>query len=268
MKFWVRSLRHPSGHHAYQLADATEAMTEGLRGLGYEVSETEGDRQLIIGGNLANAAVAKTIPDDSIIYNLEQAGSHHFSPEYQTLLRRCVAWDYSPGNAELMRREYGIDAKVVRHGYVPSMTRVVKVEPEIDVLFLGALNDRRRAVLQEMVERGLRVHHTNAAYGRVRDELLAKSKMLLNVHFYDMKIMEILRIGFGCANKVAVLTQHDYDSRSEADMLVACRSAPYHLLAHTAEMLVRADRMREDAALRGFEAFQKRDMVEILREAL
>lgn len=267
MKFWVRALKHIGLHNANQLADAADVVFFGLRHLGHEVSRTSGDRQIIIGGNLAMPSSA--IPSESIIWNLEQAGTFHFSPEYIRLMRRCHVWDYNPINAQRMLTLYGQKTHVLPFGYVPELETVPVVEEDYDVLFTGSLfSEHRLHAIERLRYRGLKVYASDRCYGALKNEMMGRAKVVINIHLHTEKIMESLRIGFALANKKCVLTQLDPDTASEGDLVRACATAPYDKLAEEAHRLVHDPEARREQARLGYEIFKERRMEPALEEAL
>lgn len=83
---------------------------------------------------------------------------------------------------------------------------------EIDVLFYGGINKARAKILHELRERGLHVKHLSGVFGAERDAFIARSKIVLNLHQYGTKILEMIRIHYLMNNSKVVLTQYDDDS--------------------------------------------------------
>lgn len=65
---------------------------------------------------------------------------------------------------------------------------------EYDIAFVGGVDTEKRSrVLQNLHERGLRVHHIER-WGEDRDQEIAKCKILLNIHYdHDYTIFEAIR---------------------------------------------------------------------------
>ena len=129
-------------------------------------------------------------------------------------------WDYSLHNIdkwktywETMNCAY---APVhVPLGYVPELTRIRPAPiQDIDVLFYGSLNDRRSAIIKALCDAGANVHTVFGVYGKGRDELIARSKVVLNLHFYEQKLFEIVRVSYLLANSKAVVTECSSDTDS------------------------------------------------------
>ncbi len=269
MKYWVRTLNHANLQAAHQLADAETVIFEALQLLGKDVSKTEGDQQIIIGGALARPE--HRIPSDAIIYNLEQAGNFHFSPEYVNLMRRCPrVWDYNKTNCDRMMKLYRIPTIYVPYGYVPGLTYApVGRQEDIDVSFVGSMFALQRQLIRDAMNRvGLVTHFSENCYGPRKQEIHERSKVVLNMHFHKEKIMESLRIGYGLANKKAVLNQVDPDTAVDEELIPACHCVKYEKLVDAARMLVASPSLRAEIGDNGFRIFKSRWMPDILEPHL
>jgi hypothetical protein len=156
----------------------------------------------------------------------------------------------------------------VPSGYVPELTRIAPVAEDIDVLFYGALNGRRYAILRDLHERGLRVKWLSGAYGASRDAWIARSKIVLNLHYWEAKIFAIVRVSYLLANRRAVVSEHSADPTLERDLASGIAFADYDELVDRCVELVGDERARRELAERGNQAFSARDQVAILQRAL
>ena len=124
------------------------------------------------------------------------------------LLRGAHAvWDYSLENIAFLAGQ-GISAKHLPLGYHPALERITPApRKDIDVLFYGALSERRRTVLDALAEAGLRVRALFGVYGGERDEAIARAEIVLNVHQFSMQVLESVRISYLFNNAVFVLSE-------------------------------------------------------------
>jgi len=268
MSYWVRVLKFKDLHVSHQLHDARDAMLGGLRELGYEASLEGGDTQIVMAGQLATATSG--IPDGSIVWNLEQAGNFHFSPEYQTLMRRCRVWDYNHLNMKRLKKLYGVDSEYVPMGYVPVHERHNKGwNFEYDVMFIGSLfAHRRETIIGRLRAAGLNVFASNSCYGEYRDEILHKSRVFLNMHFHDEMIMESLRLAIGMANKKPCVCEVNPETGVDADLLPGVLEADYDGLVDACLLLARNPDVAAKFGERAYETFTARPMREVLRRVL
>jgi hypothetical protein len=147
-----------------------------------------------------------------IPYQLEQlsAAEGVFSDNVKNILSRGFAvWDYSLENIEFLKRQ-AIFAQHLPVGYHESLEQVPQVEEkDIDVLFFGSLGDRRQTILARLEKAGNapKVKTLFGVYGKERDEFIARSKILLNIHYYSTKIFEAVRVSYLLNNRCCVVSE-------------------------------------------------------------
>jgi hypothetical protein len=113
--------------------------------------------------------------------------------------------------------EHGIAAHWVPPGYSPDHGRDLGLERDIDVLFLGTLDvKRRRHALARLAEAGLEITvegswYDSRAWGENRTRLLNRATILLNVPRYPGELAG-LRLILGLANRCLVVTEPIYDA--------------------------------------------------------
>lgn len=216
-------------------------------------------------------APGTVLPSNTVIVNLEQmrAGWPARIPHYLEMLRHHPVLDYSPSNVERIRELTGnAHVHVLTPGYVPQLTCIPAAEQDVDVLFYGFLNERRHKILDALRAAGLVVRHLKGVYGDERDQWIARSKLVLNVHYYDDKIHEVIRTSWLLANRKAVVSECEPDTEIADDLREAVVAVPYDDLVQTCVALVRDDARRHEAGQRGFEIFARRDQAAILAALL
>lgn len=133
-----------------------------------------------------------SIPGGAIVYNMENVGDQ-IPP---TLFESCTVWDMSERNVTLWKRN-GRDAVHVPLGYHPAFERFTAKpwrERDIDVVLFGCLNERRISVLDALRRRGKNVVHLFDRYGADRNDVLARSKISLNMLYYPRGFFPSLRL--------------------------------------------------------------------------
>jgi hypothetical protein len=269
----------PDGYmHAAAFAELAETVCYGLRALGLE-SGVEVNRLVVpgppavmFGANLLTPEEADSLPATTIIYNLEQIGSSNawFSPAYRSLLARCPVWDYSTRNiAALAQMGTAQPVTHVPVGYMPQLTRIqAPAEQDIDVLFYGSLNDRRAAVIQQLRGMGLNAQALFGTYGAARDSFIARAKVVLNLHYYETSIFELVRVSYLLANRKAVVAERHSGTEVDADVAAAVKLAPYEELAAACAEVVADGGQRRALEAGGFDCITARDETTILAAAL
>ena len=269
---WIVS---PAGYsHSRCFEEVALSLHEAFAALGYHAPivtkpEHVTGTTLVLGCNLL-AALKQRLPERFILYNLEQISrdSAWLSAEYVRLLRGHRVWDYSPHNVRALS-ELGIQAVLCEIGYMPGLSRLpLSSEPDIDVLFVGSMNERRERVLRLLAAAGKRVHVGFDVYGSERDALYARAKLVLNVHYYEAKVLEIVRVSYLLANRVCVVSETGQDLDLEGELSDAMAFAPYEQLAERCLELLDDDTQRRAISERGFERFSTRSQVPRLAAAL
>ncbi len=275
MKFAVTVLS-PAGYpHSAAFAEIAETLHHGLRSLGHDsVLCTDpgvpGRRHIILGSNLLPQC-PQPLPQDAILYNLEQidSGSEWMRPELIELFRTRTVWDYSERNAKALAGLGVKVAHVVPIGYVPELTRIAPApSQDIDLLFFGSINERRKALLERIAGRGVKVKVAFGVYGRQRDALIGRARLVLNAHYYDAKVLEMVRISYLLANRRAVLSERSADPSEDASLVEGVAFADYDELPQRARELVDQPGERHRLASRGFEIMSARRAADYLKPAI
>jgi len=220
LNFSIATVTPPNLPEISGFSESTEALRWALLELGHKASLTgaslfEHTDNILYGAHLLPAKV-KIYPH-TILVNLEPLENNPLLPaHYFERLRQHIVWDYSAINVQYLRT-LGIERVFhVPMGYVPQQRRIRRTEPDIDVLFYGALNPRRHKVLQELGDAGARVTHLAGIYGTERDSYIARSHIILNMRMYEHGILETVRVFYLLANGCFVISEpgrHDEENR-------------------------------------------------------
>jgi len=273
-QFAVTIATQPGFVHSEAFREVAESVHHGLRALGHDSvlsdrTDLPGRRHIVFGSNLISAKDCR-LPRGSILYNLEQIydDSPWLTKDLIALFRRHTVWDYSLANIEALAR-YGIEARHVPIGYVPELTRIPPAPyRDIDVLFVGSIVERRLAVLQALHERGANVIPAFGVYGAERDELIARAKIVLNVHMYEAKVFEVVRVSYLLANRCFVVSERGLDLAGERPYEEGIAFVEYHELVNACLQYLADERARDRTARRGFELFTERRVPDLLRAVL
>ncbi len=176
-----------------------------------------------------------------IPYQLEQLSAIEgvFSPTVQQILSDASSvWDYSQENIAFLK-QYGIQAKHVPVGFHRSLQQIVQQkDKDIDVLFFGSLGPRREVIINQLMNAaGLRVKTLFGVYSKERDEAIARAKIVLNVHHYNAKIFEAVRVSYLLNNACCVVSE---ESSVYPYPGVGLALVPYDSLVQTCATIVSA----------------------------
>ena len=268
---WIVS---PEGYiHSRCFEETALALREAFAELGHDapiVTNPKAARgqTIALGANLMPRV--KAAPANCILYNLEQIGEDcsWLTPAYIELLSSHRVWDYSRKNIEALA-QYGIAADLCELGYTPGLTRIAAAEHrDIDVAFVGSMNERRRSLLKALHERGKIVFAAFNLYGAERDAIYARAKIAINIHYFESKVFEIVRVSYLLANRMCVVSETGADGDVEAIYKDGVAFSPYEDLVDTCVRLIDDDTARRSIAEAGFAAFSARSQARFLKAAL
>lgn len=274
----IRLVRvNPPGYlHGLALQEVIEALQEVLTTLGFDVDSTlnqplEGATNIYFLAHLLQESERDSLPPGSILYNFEQIfhGAPALTPIFLELVRRHEVWDYSQRNLTMLRFLSGArNLRYVPVGYAPGLTRIPSAsEQDIDVLFYGSINERRRVILGQLRESGLRVEQLFGVYGSERDAYIARAKVVLNLHYYPSQILEMVRVSYLLANAKALVCECEPDSEFDPGLRGALRAVPYTGLVKACVELVADAATRRTLETRALEAILGYDWAPVLDSA-
>lgn len=288
---WIVS--PPNYIHSRCFAEVALSLRDGLRALGHDSDIVTSSFDcppgkdawtIILGAHLLCHSFIDPIslPRNMIIYNLEQItpGSPWLTEQYLGIMQgkwcdgeflskghQIKVWDYSKRNIDELK-QLGIEATLCEIGYMPSLTRIAPCDEDIDVLFVGSMNRRRAKIIEDLTRAGLKVVPVFGYYGAERDLLIARAKVVLNVHFYDSKVFEIVRCSYLMANKKCVVSEWGSDQDLEEYYNNGIVFCPYDGLVWNCRRMVGDEKQRNMIAQNGFELFSNKSQVEILKGVL
>jgi hypothetical protein len=288
----------PAYTHHQALFDIALSFSKSLQSLGHPAEVTIDPslltgKTLVFGAHLLPVFQGVIEGGDYIIFNSEQVTdeSTWFTEAYLGLLKRYPVWDYSQNNIRELAK-LDVSAKYCEIGYNPCMSNIalgksatilgglssplrVDYAPAtqgnpvgvFDVLFYGSVNDRRQYIIDALKAKGLNVVALTG-YGAYRDKYIKTAKIVLNMHYYDSAIFEIIRVSHLLANKKCVVSEVGDDRPLEAPYQKGVAFARYDDLVSTCTTLLADEDAREFTALKGYDILKARPQVEILKELL
>ena len=228
---------------------------------------------IIFGAQVMDMATLRSLAGDTIVYNFEQikdANPQHIKPEVLEIAKRFEVWEYSAANLDAWATLGAKDVQVVPVGYAPVLQRIAKpAEQDIDVLIYGTPGNDRLGAFHQLAYAGLTVVFVCGLYGKARDDLIGRAKMVLNINLYEIsKIFEVVRVSYLMANRKAVVADVDAQTVIDADIRAAIRVAAPAELVDACRALAANTAQREALEEAALAAIEKRDIREILRTAL
>lgn len=312
---WIVSPSHYP--HNKTFLEIAQTLHEALIELGHDSRIVTSSfqcrgRTIVLGSNLLEMSGIEhlDLPINMIIYNMEQLSVESpwktdfylnlFKSKFGDSIltsggsRKLEFWDYCNSNIDVikkLRAETQADERIkIIHmpiGYMPCLTQIENKSAEqqdIDVLHYGSMNPRRQFILEQLKEKvingkRLNVVHVFNCYGQDRDNLIARSKIVLNMHYYESKTFEIARCSYLMANKKCIVSETGNDEELEApfrrvpffsdeELYPVIAFADYSGLVDRVCDLLADTNARESIAQTGFETFSTMRQTDYLKEVL
>jgi hypothetical protein len=276
MQFNICLIQPKNYIHTYAFLELAQLLHFGIKSLNLRSKLSlnqicPDSTNIVIGAHLLDTSHISQLPKNSIILNTEQLDSINIAwltPILQ-FAKNFSVWDYSLKNISKLNDLGFYKVKFLELGYQSELQRIPKKSPQnIDVLFYGSMNPRREKVIAELRAHDLNVHVAFAIYGPQRDELISRSKVVLNHHHYDSEIYEVVRTSYLINNAKLVVGEVNPSTSIDTHYLTSIYPAKYEELAASCSKLVRNEILRidlENKALSTFRQFpQSRFLTKIL----
>jgi hypothetical protein len=265
-------LQGPKGY-----LEIIQSVQWALAQLGHEVTYSlngfhPSSTNIIFGAHMLPLNVLGQLPRDTIVYNFEQArglDGQEVRPEVKLIADRFRIWDYSPANLDLWRSLGNTRTKLVPVGFAPILSRIPKAQhQDIDIFIYGTTGEKRLSAFHQLSHEGYQVLFASGIFGEARDELISRSKIILNVNVMDRsRIFEVVRVSYLLANRKAVVAVLDADTVIEPDLLECVSPTDGVGLISACSQLLSDDARRSQLENAGYEIFAKRDLRQIMVRA-
>jgi SAM-dependent methyltransferase len=156
-----------------------------------------------------------------IFVNLEQLGDGGaaVAPAYLQLLSRAAVVDYDAANvAAYCDTPEDVPLVSILHApYLAPAAAIPLEQRPIDLLFIGSLNERRRALIDRIEAAGVSVSlFDQALYGDERDAFIGQAKAVFNAHFYESSRFEQVRVAHCLSLGTPVIAERAPSTRAPA----------------------------------------------------
>lgn len=145
-----------------------------------------------------------------IIFQLEQISNHLYNMNgnwLNILFEAHEIWDYNEINKQKLNAEGLKVSNIVKFTFTKSLNKVIhKDDKDIDVLFYGSLNHKRLEILNAL-GKVCNLKIVTNAFADQLDELISRSKVILNIHYYEMDVQEQVRIFYLLCNGCCVVSE-------------------------------------------------------------
>ena len=153
-----------------------------------------------------------------IIYNLEQHNNNSLNNNYydikneiyQLYKNSLFNLDYCDQNINFFKKQ-----KIeVNYLPIPISNIILNYKKSFikkyDIVFVGSLNERRENILN-LLKKKYKVYIVNNKHNTKLVNIYKKSKILLNIHYYDNAILERCRINEALYNNIYIISEKSND---------------------------------------------------------
>lgn len=162
-------------------------------------------------------------------YQIEQStSSRWFTDNYIEKLKLAdYVLDYNIENIKFLVSR-GLSPRKIYYAPVPQLiddstkkNDILFSEREIDVLFYGDCNSSRRRAIQEFLQEStdLTILFVSEVYDDDLLNLIFKSKVILNIHFYGDSLLESTRIREALSRQCVIVSETSPDSAGYQDLI-------------------------------------------------
>lgn len=193
-----------------------------------------------------------------VFVNLEQLGEGgaQVAQAYRDLLATSAVVDYDADNVPAYARD--LDAvpvvPILHAPYLEAGAALPLAQRPIELLFIGSMNPRRRALIDRIEAQGVQVAMFDAAlYGAERDHFIVQARAVLNLHFYESSRFEQVRVSHCLSLGTPVISERD----------AACQ--PHAAFEHGVQWFDASSLERAVAAFKDSAAFAERAQAGLAR---
>lgn len=266
----IKPKNYPHSDAFWELA---ELLTYSLRDLENDVvmciSEIFADRQNILFG--AHLLTDFDLPPSTIIFNTEQLsnGSEKWVQRIINLGKKYIIVDYDDNNIKFLQQNGCKKVHKFQIGFHKKLNRIPHSKnKDIDVLFYGSAKERRRNLLNEISNSGLKVKHLFGVYGAQRDEYISRAKIVLNCHHFEAKIFEIVRVHYLVNNNIPVVSELHPATKIEPFWSSIINGVQFENIAAECKRLSNDESIRKQSSEFAFNKFQEKPQSVFTKELI
>lgn len=141
------------------------------------------------------------------VINTEKNISDNWKETIETFKKDNVFIDFCRANSQITGNNTLFLPCVFHKNVIWSHPRTF----EYDIGFIGTISIKRKKLLDELVERGLKVNIIKS-FGEERDREISKCKIIINIHFNDNhKILQYFRCSRIVFNKIPIISENIFE---------------------------------------------------------
>ena len=129
------------------------------------------------------------------IYEIEQL-SQEFNLNLMKQFNYLISEPFFEFNYSILNFDYynSISKTVITPLIDETNIGMINLDKEIDILFVGNVSPHRTRIIDSIKERGYNISVVNRKVGNELFEIVKKSKIIINIHYYNDSVFEVFRI--------------------------------------------------------------------------
>jgi hypothetical protein len=212
------------------------------------------------------------LPQNYIVYQLEQIsveGNKWLTEKYVEVMKGAKqVWDYSLKNVNKLSLGGVKNVLHVPISYsdnleVVDCTKVPDSEKDIDILFMGSINPRRKDLLERLktIEGAKIMIADGGLWGEERIGLMKRSKIVINIHYYGANsLLEMARLSVLLANHSFIISETGGDASMDKRLDKGVVFGKYDELVTLCKKYLRPDMVskRTSISREGYKIFKEK----------
>jgi hypothetical protein len=252
-------------------ADAAESIRESLASrmsvnLTHTLDATNTNVWILFGVN--ELPPSTILPENYIVFQLEQISvpnNKWLTQKYLDVMRGAKqVWEYSSLNVKLLHAKGLTNVFHVPIAYSKCLTKSSSTssscKKDIDILFIGSINQRRKMLLEKLQAHGLTVEiRDGGLWGDERTTLLQRAKIHLNIHYHDGAgtVLEMARLSVLLANHCFIISETSSDTKLDKHIENGLIFGTYDKLYDLCLKYLSLDTKRTQIAQKGYTLFSQ-----------
>jgi hypothetical protein len=123
-------------------------------------------------------------------------------------------------------------------------------------------------VLRKLAARGVNVVSVIGSYNGARDVMIANAAIVLNMHYFERGVFEVVRVSYLLANGCAVVSEGSFSNKDEEPFRQGVAFAEYDHLADLCSVLLDRPDELDRLGREGQRIIQSRPMTQYLAAVL
>ena len=159
--------------------------------------------------------------------------------------------------------------KLVEIGFQKELATINhSMKKDVDVLFYGIINERRKKILDDLEKKDIKVKVLDSVWGKERDMWISRSRIVLNMHYYDAKIFEVARCFYLMTNSVAIVSEVSDDTYIDSKYRDGIIGVPYEKLVNKCYEILKDEEELKMLREQAFRTISSYPQSEIMRKII